>query len=577
MITKQHQAQNGKVLAFKKEGDFFYKRGVAMLEKNKMLDAILNFQKAVESDLENEEFAISLAEAFSNIGKYDESNKIIFAHFPNVETRPAECFFGLGCNFASMMDYENAKACLEQYLSMDSDGEYACEACDVLDAIDAFEREQEKEPYRKTELREVKEPIPSIHEVLTAEDDDEKFGIAAIEKMIIKDKKLFFLRNLLAVKHFLKQEFDKAEAQTALVLQEDASNIHAHCNNVMIAFASKNEEVLRRELEYIKNYRTENMNELNRIGLTLLEYSSAGEALPVLKHMYSKAPYEKTIVHKLAICYYALEEYKKSIELYDRLLKMDEKDDVAFYYRGICKNALSTGTKRGALVLDYEVPMDEVVSRIARIKEFVQLSFEEQIDMWQKDVATERLIIWGIRCHDLGVKRAMLALISTFEDKKAELELRKFLLNEHENDELKREVFALLAQMQAKDPYIAYVGGALVESRVDRIDFMEKIPKIYRDVLTNCIERMEQRYSTDALIYATHTWKKFITANTDGLKPINRNQAEALTAVLEYRAANAVGENISKYELCEKYNISSTRFENALAKLNAYTNDGDEL
>ena len=475
MTLKQNQAENGRILAFKKEGDLFYKRGVAMLEKNKMLDAILNFRKAIETDYENEEYIISLAEALSNIGKYDESNRVIFAHFPNVETRPAECFFGLGCNFASMSDHENAKACLEQYLSMESDGEYAVEAMDVLEAIDAFEQERAKENPKKTELYAVTEPIPSIHDVITSDGEDEKFGVAAIEKMISKNKKLYFLRNLLAVKHFLKQDFDKARAQTEAVFKDDASNVHAHCNNVMIAHAQKDEITFSREVEYIKKYRTENMNELNRIGLTLLEYSSPKDALPILKHMYSKAPYEKTIIHKLAICYYALEEYKKSIELYDRILKLDDKDDIAFYYRSIAKSALNTGAKRGALVIEYEVPMDEVVSKIAKIKEYVQLTLEEQLSLWQNDASFERLIIWGIRCHDVGVKRAMLALLSTFQDKKAEIELRKFLLNEHENDDLKREVFALLTQMQAKDPYIAYIGGALVESRVDRIDFMENL------------------------------------------------------------------------------------------------------
>ncbi|MBQ2662419.1 MAG: tetratricopeptide repeat protein [Clostridia bacterium] len=575
MAAANNQANNGKVLAFKKEGEFFYKRGVAMLEKNKILDAVSNFSKAVEINPENEEYVISLAESFSNIGYYDESNRVIFAHFPNLETRPADGFFGLGCNFAAMMDYENAKACIEQYLSMEPDGEYACDACDMLEAIFMYENEKAKDK-EKIKLHAVREPLPSIHDVIMAEDDDEKFGVEAIEKRITKDKKLFFLRNLLTIKFFLKHDYKKAEEYTNLVLQDDLDNVHAHCNRVMIASASNNDEMLNKELDYIRSYRTENMNELNRIGLTLLEYSTPDEALPVLKHMYSKLPYDKTIMHKLAICYYALKEYKKSIELYDKLIKLDEKDDIAFYYRNICACAQNNGITRGGLVIDYEVPMDEVVERVSKIKDFVRLPFEEQLDKWKNDAPSERLIVWGTRCHDIAIKRAMLTLVSTFADKKAEILLRKFLLHENENDDLKREVFGLLAQMQAESPFIGYIGGALIESHVDRIEFMEKIPKIYRDILTNSIQNMESVYSGDALLYATHLWKNYLEANNKSLPQINKNQGEALSVVIEYFAVNKSGAVISKQELCEKYNISSTRFDNAYLKLEPFIEITDD-
>ena len=96
-------------------------------------------------------------------------------------------------------------------------------------------------------------------------------------------------------------------------------------------------------------------------------------------------------------------------------------------------------------------------------------------------------------------------------------------------------------------------------------------------MLTTCIERMERKHSVDALIYATHIWKRYITDNIDTLKSINRNQAEALSVVLEYLSANAVNEDVSVDALCEMYSISITRFENALKKLSEYAIDGVEV
>ena len=459
---------------------------------------------------------------------------------------------------------------MEQYLALKPEGEYVYDACDVLDAIEVIEKDKEKEAAALTKVEKQHEEIPSIRDVLTADDDDEKYGIKSLEKMMEKERKLFFLRNLLSIKYYLRQEYDKAREQAELVIKEDAANIHAHCNQIMIAAAQNDDETLKKEIEKIKKHRTENMNELNRIALTLLEYSSPQDALPVLKHMYTKAPYEHTVIHKLAICCYAMDDYKRSIELYDLITKIDETDDVAVYYRNVCNTAMKTGNKRGGLVLDYEVPMDEVVSRISRIKSFIQLSFDEQLEMWKNDSATVRLLIWGVRSRDMGVKRAMLTLISTFNDKRAELVLRDFLLREDEPDELKREVFALLAHMHAKEPFVAYIGGDLIESHVDMVEFMNKVPKPYRDVLSMCIEKMEANYSSSALFAAINIWKRYIEAHKDNFTTINKNQVTALSVALEYSAAKVTGVDVSRYELCAKEQISPARFEHAYAKIEPY-------
>ena len=49
---------------------------------------------------------------------------------------PAECHFGLACNYFGLQDYDRAADSLEDYLELEPDGLFAADAEDFLDLID---------------------------------------------------------------------------------------------------------------------------------------------------------------------------------------------------------------------------------------------------------------------------------------------------------------------------------------------------------------------------------------------------------------------------------------------------------
>ena len=128
--------KTGKVIPFTQGATFYMKRGAKELEKNDLIAAIGKYREAYERAPEDAEIAIALAEILSQMQRFEESNRILFRLLADQEDAPAECHFGLACNYFGLQDYDRAADSLEDYLELEPDGEFAADAEDFLDLID---------------------------------------------------------------------------------------------------------------------------------------------------------------------------------------------------------------------------------------------------------------------------------------------------------------------------------------------------------------------------------------------------------------------------------------------------------
>ena len=137
-------AGRGKVLPFAQSGDFFYKRGLEKLDKNNLPDAMAYYGRALKCDPENREIRIAMAQVLTEMNRFEESNRILFALTrggADAEADP-ECYFGMGCNFVGLYDYGHARDSFERYLELEPDGAFLYDAYDMLDALDDAEFEE---------------------------------------------------------------------------------------------------------------------------------------------------------------------------------------------------------------------------------------------------------------------------------------------------------------------------------------------------------------------------------------------------------------------------------------------------
>lgn len=123
------------MLQFAQDGEFYYRSGSSKLEKNDLTGAIASYRMALKLDPKNYDAVLGIAEILTAMGRTEESNRLLMVKFRE-EERPAEAYFGMGCNFFAQREYDQARMSFDKYLDEDPEGEFAYTAYDMAEAID---------------------------------------------------------------------------------------------------------------------------------------------------------------------------------------------------------------------------------------------------------------------------------------------------------------------------------------------------------------------------------------------------------------------------------------------------------
>lgn len=561
----------GKVLSFEQKGEFFFRRGLDRLDENKLPDALCNYRLASERDPENEDILLAMAEVLTEMERFDESNRILFRLIRR-EQHDSESYFGMGCNFMGLNDIEHAKDSLERYTELEPEGEFIYDAFDMLDAIDEFEFYQDEgdgvglvEVNRKDDAYDAAEEGRTFLEQERYDKAEEKLQLA-----LKLDPDLYWARNNLTLVHFCRREYKRAASEAKTVLEHDPKNLQALCNLTMIQETMHEKAAANRTADALVRLESDDPDDLNRMALVLMDLSRFSEALPLMRKLRRHDPYDEGTLHRLAMCAFETDRFGEAIGCYDTLLKIDASDTIARYYRGLCRAAQASGSATNAakrkFMINYQVPFDEMLARINRLNQIVGTSKNDLQGVWEGGGELRNLIEWGFSLPDKGIKHALLALVATFADARSEQMLRDFILRREQPDELKHEVLAYLMRQGAVEPYISYLGGVLVQSRVTHSPG-DRVSKPYRDALVLCLATMHGRRPDQVASRAVMLWERFIRASGESLPRLSHAQSNAIAAALEYLACREAGEKTVKTDICAKYGVSALRFKNALTRL----------
>ena len=565
-------AGRGKVLPFAQSGDFFYKRGLEKLDKNNLPDAMAYYGRALKCDPENREIRIAMAQVLTEMNRFEESNRILFALTrggADAEADP-ECYFGMGCNFVGLYDYGHARDSFERYLELEPDGAFLYDAYDMLDALDDAEFEEHGDGLVALSREDRAYDLADEGRGLLEQDRYEE-AVEALQHALTLAPKLAYARNNLSLAYFCMRDNKRAAAEARAVLREDPKNVQAMCNLSMILHTAHDDEGANRMADALLQEETEDPEELNRMALVLMDLDRFEQAYEVMQRLVRYYPYETGAVHRLGVCAYETGRYREATECYDKLLKINAGDTVARYYRGLCRAAQTGGAPHGRkrkFLFNYQVPVDEMLARVNRLNAILSLPQEELDARWREDDELKNLIEWGFSMPEEGIKHALLSLVASFADAQAEAMLREFALRMDQPDRLKQEAFAMLAQMGAEGPFVGYIGGNLVESSISFAKGVPaNLPKAYGEVITTCIGEMYGRRPENVLIAAVTLWAEYVTPLSGQYPRLNRHQAVAMAAALEYLACRECGEKTARADVCAQYGVSALRFNNALSKL----------
>lgn len=320
-------------------------------------------------------------------------------------------------------------------------------------------------------------------------------------------------------------------------------------------------------MDTIVNYRTQDPEEIHKIAVTLCELKEHAKANRVLKQLLQYKPYDIRVLHYLAVSFFNLGKYKEAIKYWSRISRIDPENTVSDYYMRLSQACITDKSYRREIFYHFQVPYDEILRRIKELNDILKLDESNLLIKWRSDDSFRTLLSWGLGLNDDLIKKAIINVVASFNDDKAEDFLREFLLRIDEEEELKTEALGLLKQMSAAEPYITYVGDDFVEVKVDLIDNdgMD-MPLEMETVLNIATKSMQGRYAKGYEESIKDIWRRFVLSlYPNHLPKIKKYEAWAAALELYYCLDQDI--SIRKKDIVDYYDITYSALSNNLNKL----------
>ncbi len=563
--------EGGKVLPFDQTGDFYHRRGSKRLDNSEYLEALAFYRRAVEKEPTNVEYHLAMAEVYTVMNYFEESNKILLVLMTGGDSFTTECYFGMGCNYIGLQEYDKALESFRRYIQTDPDGEFSDEVYDVLDVLQ--EPDLFREAFGDTMALERTAAYQSAAKGKRLLDSGETAkAIKMLEKVAEKNPDLHFVRNNLALAYYVNRQMDKA-VQTALsVLEDDPGDLLAKCNLALFYFDKGEHELAAPYIEMLKGAQTDEPEELSRLSMTLLELGLYENACAQIKKLLKERPYDQKTLHQYGVCLYHMGKYRQAEDAWGRILRIEPRNTIAKYYKNEAHRVCEGGAPQKELHAHFQVPYEELLRRIQYLNRCVKLRQEEAQALWENGDELYDTLLWGLELTDNTIKRAMLSFAAGLGGERSERLLRDFILRRNHPDEIKREAFAMLKRMGAGEPYIAYMGKNIVEVRVNIFEgYGDELPKEYKQTIEIAIRMIREIHGDECVRLAISLWEKFVAKQKKGYTQIR--SAHSWAAALEYIACRHMGIQVSKAQLCYRYETSIGRVNSAYNKLEAALRD----
>ncbi len=517
--------KGNKVLSFVQGADFYFAKYRRSLEKERYIDALCALRTAYEKEPECQEYALELAELYTEMDFYEESNYILLQIFPTDPQYQEECLYGMGCNFFGMQDITKARECFLKIMRYYPNGVYEEDAEEFLEYLDDVMDETQ---------------TLSTEAVAEAEKgrrclDNGEFtkAIDIFEQLTKKYPEHVFLKNNLALAYYCAGQPVRAIELSRQVLALDRYSPNAICNLLLFAIGSKDNSSIQTYRPLLEKADCGDADDDIKVALTYCELGEEEKAYMLFRRALEDSPYDYQGLYFAAACANNLGRLSEAQQYFTDILKLWPQNTIASYYNRQISDCRKMGEKR-RISYNCQVPEKEISRRLAYLNECFSLPDEELRALWKRDSQFSALILWGMEAGGLAARQMIISVLARIQDKKAEEILRKWLLKREESDETKNMLFFALHYAGAKQPYIAYVGGKMTEVRLGETNALQgSIPNSYDEILNLLIDLLKRLNCKNILPNAVSIFSRYL--KTCKKPPVLRNTkawAGALAAMV---------------------------------------------
>ncbi|QAY67327.1 tetratricopeptide repeat protein [Paenibacillus protaetiae] len=529
------------------DATFFFERAVRSLDRYHYDKALKYFRRAVEYEPDNPVNHCNMAGILSEMGDYEESNRILKWIVDELDPTMTECHFYMANNFANMENYEAAEGALVQYLEEDADGQFLDEAEEMMEL---FHYELER-PTRVASIKS-REGIAE-HDKARSMLEEGKFteAVRMLEQIIAAHPDFMAARNNLALAFYYMGMFDKAMETIREALDNEPGNLHALCNLAIFYQHAGDKENLAALTALLKKTEPFHEEHVFKLATTMGILGEHAAAYRQFHRLLREAQLEQdpSLFHYAAVAACNSGRYYEAERLWRQALKIDSASGIPRYYLEQLQRVRSGES-------------------IAPISYHYHLPFEEQFKLWEqveggipdhlkRDPLVRSSFFWALRHGDRHTKLQVIQALGMIADNEVKEVLSAFLLEPEEDDYLKRIAIFVLRIIGVQEPLEAVLEGRPVMIEPNRVP--SKLPvwdAKWQEIADIALASMNKHYDLVQQHDLMTLWVEFLSRLHPDIPRFAK--PESWAAALEYLTAKMHRRAISYHEVAEKYGVSIT-------------------
>ncbi|MFF2482456.1 tetratricopeptide repeat protein [Paenibacillus sp. NPDC058071] len=539
------EQQRTKIIPVQWDATFFFERAVRSLDRFHYDKALKYFRRAVEYEPDNPVNHCNMAGILSEMGNYEESNRILGWIVDELDPTMTECHFYMANNYANMEQYEAAESSLIQYLEEDADGQFLDEAEEMMDLLH-FELER---PTRLTNIKSREGMVEHDQARMLLEEGKFAEAVRILEQIIEAQPDFLAARNNLALAYYYMGLFDKAMETIQAALEREPGNLHALCNLAIFYQHAGDEENLSELSGLLRKTMPFHQEHVFKLATTmgiLGEHESAHRHFNrLLKD--TELPQDPCLYHYAAVAACHIGRYAEAERMWRQAAKLDPESGIPRYYMEQL-GLLQSGEAGASISYHYHLP------------------FEEQFKLWEnsadglpdhlkRDPLVRSSFFWALRHGDQHTKLQVIQALGMIADSEVKDVLRSFLLEEGEDDYLKKVAVFVLRTIGVQEPLQAVLEGKQTVVEPNRVP--SRLPvweEKWQEVVETALANMDKRYDLVQQHDLMTLWVEFLTrVYPDTPKLV---KTESWSAALEYLTAKMHRRAISYHEVSERYGTS---------------------
>ncbi|KZE81100.1 hypothetical protein AV654_00980 [Paenibacillus elgii] len=533
------------VIPMKMDATFFFEKAVQSLDRYHYDKALKYFRRAAEYEPENPVNHCNLAGLLSEMGNYEESNRILQHVLDRIDPTMTECYFYMANNYANMENYESAEKAIIHYLENDPTGQFLDESEEMMELL-SFELD------RPTKLSTIKSREGLFdHDRARSMLEEGKFSEAVrlLENIITKHTDFMAARNNLALAYYYMGHFDKSVDMIRQVLEMEPGNLHALCNLAIFYQHFGDRESLAELLEVLRKTYPFHQDHVFKLATTMGILSEHEKAFRLFKRLLKtgEAGLDPCLFHYTAVAAYNTGRYEEAQRQWKQAEKFDPGSEIPKFYLNLLDRHREE-TKKPSVSYHYHLPFEEQFRGLERAEGGLP-------EHMKRDPLVRSSFFWALRHGDGDTKLQVIQAFGLIADDEVKDALTEFIMLPDEDDYLKQVAIFVLRSIGLKEPLTAVLNGK--RTTVEPSPFSPGLPvweSKWQAIMETALRHMARRYDMVQQYDLQTLWVEYLSRVFPNVPKITK--IEGWAAALEYLTAKMHRRPISYHEAAERYGVS---------------------